>query len=289
MRRIIVVLALNFSVFLASANADEIISKESFTKKYVSMVVGKADGFEYQIKGDLEVEFTSNEGEKSTSYLDNAYRNYLSQPEKLNQILDGYSSSYTSTFDNINDEMGVENIFPVVKDIGYIRQIEDVMERETTNRSFPYYYEEINSVLYVVYALDTPESIRFIPKEEMAKFGVDKSDLRSISKENLRRSVPSIGVQGDPSRVSMLVADGYYEASFLLFDDLWTKENFPVKGEIVVYIPSRDTVLITGSEDVEGLKKVRGMVRDPENQWSHMISESGFIRSGSGWEVFDSE
>ena len=112
-------------------------------------------------------------------------------------------------------------------------------------------------------------------------------ELKSLSMANLKKAIPSVQIEGDPSTISMIVADGTYEASFLLYDDLWTKDNFPVNGDIVVYVPSRDVVLVTGSNDVEGLKKVRSIVYNPENQWSHIVSEVGFVRKGDKWIEFN--
>ena len=86
--------------------------------------------------------------------------------------------------------------------------------------------------------------------------------------------------------MSILVADGTYEASMLLFDDLWNEKNFPVKGDIVVFVPSRDTVIITGSKDKDGISKAKSIVYNPEAQWSHIVAEVGFIRSGNTWKVF---
>lgn len=84
----------------------------------------------------------------------------------------------------------------------------------------------------------------------------------------------------------MLVADGTYEASLILFDGIWTKEQFPVKGDIVIYVPSRDLVLITGSEDKANLAKVHDIVYDQDTQWSHIVAETGFIRVGNNWQEF---
>ena len=67
---------------------------------------------------------------------------------------------------------------------------------------------------------------------------------------------------------------------------MWTKDQFPVKGDIVVYVPSRDTVLITGSEDEEGLSRIKEIISDPENNWSHIVAEVGFIRINDKWEVY---
>jgi len=125
-----------------------------------------------------------------------------------------------------------------------------------------------------------------MPKEDINALGVEEGELRNLSMANLMNANESLQIQGDRSTVSMVVADGIYEASFLLYDDLWTKENFPVKGDIVVYVPSRDVLIVTGSEDTESLETVRGIVHNPESQWSHAVTDIGFVREKNKWAEF---
>ena len=52
-------------------------------------------------------------------------------------------------------------------------------------------------------------------------------------------------------------AGGNYEASLLLIDDIWSSGQVKVNGDIVVAIPTRDVLLVTGSRNRSGLKRVR--------------------------------
>ena len=149
-----------------------------------------------------------------------------------------------------------------------------------------YFYEKLNDVLYILYAIDTPSSIKFIPKEGIANLDVKEEELRDLSMSNLMNAIESLQIKGNPSTISMIVADGTYEASFLIYDALWTKENFPVKGDIVVYVPSRDVVIVTGSEDTDSIETVKGIVHNPENQWPHSVTKTGFIRKDEKWLKF---
>jgi uncharacterized protein YtpQ (UPF0354 family) len=273
--------------FVGSSFADEIISEKEFTQMYVKAISSKIEGVKAEIKGHLEVEVTYIDGEKSTTYLDNAYKNYRSSPDELDVVIENYSKALTQSNSDVKATMEKSHIFPVIKDIEYITQITALMKRKEKDGKFPFYFEKFNEVLYILYAIDTPSSIKYMPKEDIAKLGVKEEELKSLSMSNLRKAIPSVQIKGDPSTISMIVADGTYEASFLLYDDLWTKDNFPVKGDIVVYVPSRDAVFVTGSNDVEGLKKVRSIVYNPENQWSHIVSEVGFVRKGDKWVEFN--
>lgn len=265
--------------------ADQLLSEAEFVERYIEVTKRQVPGIKAEKKGRLEIYFENSDGEERVSYLDNAYISYKNNPELLNEIIEQYSGSLKQMFQLNEMEFSKAQIFPVIKDRKYVKQVGAMIKEKSGDTAFPFYYEKLNEELYVLYAFDTETSIRFISQEDIDKLGLKNEELRELAKDNLHGSV-KLQLQGSPDSVSMLIADGTYEASFILYENMWNKNQFPVKGDIVVYIPSRDLVLITGSEDVEGLKKVRSIVYDPKHEWSHMVSEKGFIRKDNTWEVF---
>lgn len=268
--------------FISSVVAESNLDESAFTQRYVKAVTTKPEVVSARIKGRLEVEMTYSGGGTSTAYLDNAYMNYLSDPEELDVIIETYISALTKNSNDAKANIDKANIFPVIKDSGYINHITELMSED----ELPFFYEKLNDVLYILYAIDTPSSIKFIPKEDIANLDVKEEELRDLSMSNLMNAIESLQIKGDPSTISMIVADGTYEASFLIYDALWTKENFPVKGDIVVYVPSRDVVIVTGSEDTDSIETVKGIVHNPENQWPHSVTKTGFIRKDEKWLKF---
>jgi len=271
--------------FISSAAAESILNESAFTQRYANAVITKTKVVSADIKDRLEIEMTYSNGETSTAYLDNAYMNYRSSPGELDAIINAYINALTKSSSDVKSNIEKEHIFPVIKDRGYMEQITKLMNHSSKGE-LPFYYEKLNDVLYVLYAIDTPSSIKFMPKEDINALGVEEGELRNLSMANLMNANESLQIQGDRSTVSMVVADGIYEASFLLYDDLWTKENFPVKGDIVVYVPSRDVLIVTGSEDTESLETVRGIVHNLESQWSHAVTDIGFVREKNKWAEF---
>ncbi len=265
------------------ASAGDLLSKSEFSNRYVSVVIKMNPEAKAEVVNELEVRITLPDNTDLTSFLDNAYIDYKNKPEEIDSLLVTYVESLTLSKDFEKERFGKERIFPVIKDRLYIKQVEEMFKKSGKKGLV---YEKINDVLYVLYAFDTPKSIRFITEDDLSDVGVRKSDLRQLSKSNLKKSIPNLKLEGDPSALSMLVADGTYEASFILYDGIWTKEQFPVKGNIVVYIPTRDLVLITGSEDKENLAKIHDIVYSQENHWSHIVAEVGFVRVDSGWQEF---
>jgi uncharacterized protein YtpQ (UPF0354 family) len=117
-------------------------------------------------------------------------------------------------------------------------------------------YEDFNDDLIVLYAEDSPKNIRYFSPDDLAKAQIDRKDLRNLACENLKRLLPKIEQHG-ASGLYMLGAGGDYEASLLLFDSIWSGLKEAVRGDVVVAIPSRDVLVVTGSEDAEGIQKMK--------------------------------
>lgn len=276
--------AMLLSSMIFSVHAETILSKHVFSSKFASLIKQAHPEANVEIVKALEIKITFPENEESTSFLNNAYADYKNNPGQLDEILSAYAQSVTTPKELADAQLSKAQIFPVVKDRAYIQQMEEMFKNSDKKGLI---YEKLNDVLYILYAFDTPTSIRFMTEDDLTDVGVEKNQLKTLAKENLKRTIPQIGLQGDPASISMLVADGTYEASFILFDDMWNKEQFPVKGNIVVYIPTRDLVLITGSEDEEHLALVHDILYNQGNEWSHIVSEVGFVRRENAWHVFN--
>ncbi len=278
---IILVAALFFGATIAMAS--DLISKSEFTDKYVQTVVRIHPDAQASIASELEVKIVMPGGKELTSFLDNAYTDYSNQPDNLEGILATYIGLLPAAVESDTADYGKEHIFPVIKDRLYIEQTGKLLEKDGKNKLV---YEQLNDILYIVYAFDTPTAIRFLSEEDLGKLGIERNGLRELAMSNLKDALPEIQLKGDPSSLSMIIADGNYESSLLLADKLWTKDQFPVKGDIVVYVPTRDVVLITGSEDATNLSKAYDIVNNPEQEWSHMITSEGFVRVNGKWQVF---
>lgn len=66
----------------------------------------------------------------------------------------------------------------------------------------------------------------------------------------------------------------------LLLDDIWTGKNLAVKGDIVVSIPSRDMLLVTGSEDARGIEKVRQIAKRTFDEEPYRLTTTLFVYQG---------
>jgi len=276
-----------FSFFIllscTSAFASDLLSPEEFSKEYAQLVLKNHPGSNTEHLDELAISVTSAEGEQHTAYLDNAYLQYKGSPDSLNSILEDHINALASTGKFDDKIKNVENIVPVIKDNLYLSSLIEAFTRSPSasakSPKIPY-HEQLNSELVVLYAFDSPSALRFVSKEDIEELGIDMGELRKIAIKNLLGRLPSMSREGDNS-LSMLSAGGHFEASLLLVEDIWNSSNFPVNGKIVVFVPSRDVVLITGSEDQQGLDQAREIVE--KNNWPYMISSYPYVWQNKKW------
>lgn len=277
---------LGILVISANVFAGKLLSEKEFTELYFKMAMEAIGDAKGAVEEDLYVNFEFKDGTTYKAGLGNAYKNYQSNPSDLKAVIQSYVKTLEEVASLNDAKFDTSRILPVIKSCDYVTQIERTYNVKQADSKFPFYFEKFNDQLCVLFAYDTPTSIRYLPRLDILEMGIKLDDIQTIAKENLKKIVPSLGLRGDPAKLSMLVADGVYEASFILFDGFWTKEQFPVKGDIVIFMPSRETVLVTGSKDQEGLAQARSILNDPEASWVYKISKSGFVRTKGLWKKF---
>ena len=172
-------------------------------------------------------------------------------------------------------------LVPIVKDRKWLAKIRDSLKARGAKEPPGDFFDDLNEQLVVVYAEDNPQSIRYLTPKHMSDFGVAHGEVRGLAVENLRRMLPKIEVLPGPL-VSMIKADGNYEASLLLFDVLWSSGQIRVDGDYVVAVPSRDILLVTGSRNSAGIAKLRELAAQMARQSSYYLTNELLVyRQGS--------
>src|ERR1041385_1750342 len=114
--------------------------------------------------------------------------------------------------------------------------------------------------------------------------GIERGRLRALAVENLGRILPRIEVH--PGEIySMITAGGNYEASLLLLDEIWDRRQFKVSGDIVVALPTRDVLLVTGSQNPAGIVKLREVAAQLTSQSPYHLTSDLFVRRGGGFKL----
>ena len=74
--------------------------------------------------------------------------------------------------------------------------------------------------------------------------------------------------------------------SLLLMDQYWTRERFPFKGDLVVYVLARETMLVTGSDESIGIEFAAKIVEKDWGLLPYQISHQPLVRRNGIWQSF---
>lgn len=256
------------------------LNEKDFTKIYFDSVSERYPNVKFSVTGNLTITSTLEEEELS-HFLDNAYKEYRQSPNDLGIIITRYINGVYSLFNK--KEIDKTRIIPIIKPADYIEELKKLTNNDSTSVVV---FQNYNDQLMVVFAEDTDYSLRYINSEDINGLGIDNDTLLTFALNNLRNILPQVNkIEGD--NIWGLAAGGNIENSLILLSHLWTKENFPVKGDIVVSIPNRDILLVGDSANKESMVKIKEDTSKLFETGSYPVSNKLFKWNGLSFSLYD--
>jgi uncharacterized protein YtpQ (UPF0354 family) len=254
--------------------ADKQLTSAAFTREYAEKLQAAAPDFKIKIKDDLELLVTDKAGKETTTYLDNGYKEYKVSPQDKVAIMTKYIDALTEP--SLQSEVvKADSVTPIIKDTAWVSEVQSSLKTKAAH-PMELVYESLNPELIILYAEDSPKNLRYLTPESMALAKLDKQQLRELAVKNLRRLVPDIQIHGD-NGLFMITAGGTYEASLLLLGELWQGDRMKVDGDYVVSIPSRDLLLVTGSNNRPALQRLRSLAKKTLAESSYTLTADLFV------------
>jgi uncharacterized protein YtpQ (UPF0354 family) len=238
----------------ALARAD-ILSPEQFTDRFARALQSAVPATTVAVVRPLQLTVRRNDGTSATVNLANVYRDAGGDASRFEDHVKAYATALAS---RASGKLDRARIVPVVKDRAWLAETQQLF-RSRQDGQEPV-FDEFNKELVVVYVEDSPGRMRYLWSAE--DLGVARADLRALAVKNLLRILPKIERRQHDDAFSIISAGGDYEASLLLVDDIWSSGEIKVEGDIVVAVPARDVLLVTGSRSRKGLKAVRAMAAE---------------------------
>ncbi len=261
---------------------NNLVSQTQFTDSYAVELRRSATNLTVDIVNPLELRTVDAQKQEHQVFLDNAYKEYGLDPDNKAGIISKHIASLLETLIQKENKIVRTQIVPVIKDKAWANEIQASLEaRGAKGVKLSQVFEPYNTDLIIVYAEDSGKNIRYFSDNDLKDLGIKREELRSVAVENLRRILPQIELRGGPD-VFMMTAGGDYEASLLLLDSIWQSDQIKVNGETVVAIPARDTLLITGSKNKEGIRIVRATATKLATDAPYRLTTTLFVyRNGA--------
>lgn len=269
--------------------AAEILSPAEFTRLYAAYFQHGSGGCETEIANDLELKVLSGPGSGHHVFLNNAYQEYLHQPGHRDDILERFVQASLETLTQRFDTVDPDRIVPVVKDYAWLEEIRGSLEERGLQEERPLEYLHLpyNSELVVCFAEDSELNIRYLTTEAVSGLGLDLSPETLLPRavENLRRVLEPVEPFG--GAILSLSAGGNYETSLILLDEIWEDLAPQFEGDLLVALPTRNVILVTGTGMGQWVEEMRDLAAAAHREGSYPISPVLFVRRGGRFEVFE--
>ena len=257
-------------VAICVAICAEMLTPPAFTQEFARALARTRPSANVSVAGDLKLTIKEMDGLVRNIQLNNAYNEYKLDPQRFDDLVATFSAIFSQSASK-EAELDRTRIIPVIKDRQWLDELHNTLKAKGVAQQ--HLADRFNNELVIVYAQDDPNRMRYLTTQE--DFGLSREELKSLAIANLKRVLPKIEMRsvGD---VSLMSAGGNYEASLLLIDDIWSSGQIQVNGDIVVAIPTRDTLLVTGSRSRSGLKLVRELTAKFKAQGPYELTDTLF-------------
>lgn len=137
--------------------------------------------------------------------------------------------------------------------------------------------------MLVMLAIDTPAAIRLVTDADLDELGLTFDDALGIAVGHLdERGSHSFGRLAEATFVT--TCGDHYDASRVLIPEFFAQ--LPVNGNPVAIVQARSAVLVTGSEDIEGLAMIASFALEDFDQNERAVALSPIELVDGQWRPF---
>ena len=221
--------------------------------------------------------------------LGNIHGHYQSLPqaeggEYLTAALAGLlqEADTPKTFDEAR-----HRLFPGVRDRAYMESAR-LMSELGGNPPIPIPHRPLGSTMVALLVVDSPISMMTVNEQHLSDWGSTFDDALATATQNLliRSADATWGRVADGVYASIWNDD--YDASRLLVGEVVDEvaRDLGIAGDPVAFVPHRNLLILTGSDDVAGLIAAMGLTEENLDKPSQ-ISARPIVRREGQWEGFE--
>ncbi len=216
--------------------------------------------------------------------LGNAYREYCSAPRDSRQkVFHKWVRAWFVIGKPVPEDY--EDIRPDLLPIVRGRAYFDLTELEflASGKSLvPCPYQPLGEHLAVSLVYDMHEAMRSIQQDDLDGWGVTFYEAMEVAMENLRQLPLQFIVPKRGSGFYLSANEDNYDSSRLLLTDLI--RTFNLDGDPIAMAPTRDALIIAGSDDLNALKDLLILATGAVQQQPYWVSTVALRLQENDWE-----
>lgn len=245
-----------------------------------------SEGYEKSIEYDEDT-FSLILDKQSRLFLGNVYSEYVdSHYSERKFILNKYAIA-TITLNQApvipqSFEEGKSHLLPRIRNNAYYQYNDMMMRADGINR-LPFLYKPFTHHLCVELCYDMKHSTCAIAEEHLSKWGIGFNDVFMIAKDNMWSISNEDFNEVHPGVYLSPWQDAHDASRMILHDLIW---QYKVKGDPVITVPDRDHLLLTGSEDLQGLEALAALTKEVIQNTNRHITGQAYRLEGTTWKPF---
>jgi hypothetical protein len=269
---------------------DQVFSSKPSRPRFVEIVVRALEKAGLEHVEEIAGEFALKAGDgKSTIFLSNIYANYCSasrkmRPAVLAEFVGGAVSIPSLPSIPSDFASAKPGLMPAIRDAAYFNIVR-LMQRKDgkDDPGTEVVTKPLVGGLVVALAYDTERNITSINRESFEKWGVSLDEAFAAAKDNLWEKTDPGQVAGQGGVYWSQWGDSYDSSRMLLTEIIY---RLSVDGDPVAFVPSRNELWLTGSNNSSGLA---GILRDGmESHFNrgHPLSPDLYVLLDGAWKVW---
>lgn len=275
----------------AAMAADGAITRLQFRDLVVARLEAANPDFKVKVLSIDELEVTGvGEGEIQM-YLGNAYRQYLSDPSALDEVIARFVGvAVSATAAQAEDApLALADLRLLIRPAGFLDEVRKMRARSgkpVLDTDLPV-SRPLAGDLVALLGLDHPQSYSYPPRATVEE-ALPSADAWTRALANTDAAVGEIRTEALRDGVAMVTTDSGLAPSLLLLDEIWARAPLKGQGDPIVVVFSRTALLLGHEGDPASIEALVVILKtELAFAGNDLVSDQLFIRRHGRWEVFD--
>lgn len=147
--------------------------------------------------------------------------------------------------------------------------------------------KDLGNGLCVVYLVDQDEGLVYVQNRHLTGTKLTSDGLHELGLHNLAERAAGKARMQQHGPVNAILADGMFEASLILLDDLWdnTLAELAPNG-FVVALPARDVLAVCDAKSEQGIEGLRSLTQRVFKSGNNLLTADLYWRQNGLWAPY---